>query len=849
MADQQKVKKKTKAKSKKKNKRFRGRRLFYTVFFTFVIGIVCGIIGYLLIILNGERLLEENGSKLVLGEASIIYDANGEEISRLSQGGENREIAEYSEIPEMLRQAVVATEDSRFYEHSGLDFFAIGRAVVKDVIARSAVEGASTITQQLAKNVFLTADKTFFRKATEASIAVALEQQMSKDQILTMYLNRIYFGKGVSGVKAAAEYYFDKDLSELDLWECATLAAIPKAPSHYNPINNPNDSKQRRGVVLQLMFEQGMITEAQKNEAAAVVYEPPASQESFHLSDYPAFVDFVVDEAMEVTGKTEEELSIGGYKIYTTLNQQAQKAVDAEMSDPDNFEKSKDDEIVQGAVVIMDHTNGEIKALSGGRDYVKKGWNRVVQPRQPGSAIKPIAVYGPALETGDYYPWTILKNDKKCFSDYCPSDHWGAVPVSMTQAIKDSRNLAAVWTLQQIGLKASEAFTEKMGIPLEPEDHSLALALGGLTKGATPLQMATAYSAMANGGRSVDPHTITSVLRSDGSSEFTYKAPDSKRLMSEDTAYYLTQMMQTVVEKGGTGVKAALDRPLAGKTGTTQAGIPGYHGDGIKDAWFVGYTPEWTAAVWMGYDKTDLDHILMKGSSQSAAMFGKIMSQAMKGIAKGSFGKPKDIKENKPPAKIENFTLNFIPESIKVELSWDPSPEKNITYEVYRKASGESEYSSFVDSLTNTGVDDLSIFPGESYDYYVVAYDAASKLASEKSNVVHVDVPDSEIVIPDIPMEPGGPSSTNDGNGNNGGNNGDGGNENGNGNAGNGNENGGNSGNNGEGGESTPPPATPETSGQPDGGDNGPSATPPPSSTGASTDNTGSTELPIGNGL
>jgi penicillin-binding protein 2A len=736
----------------KKKKKISGRKWFYGLFFTAVIAIVCGIIGYLLIILNGERVLTENANKLVFGEASIIYDVNEVEIARLSDPDENRELAEFSEIPEQLLNAIVATEDQRFYEHSGIDFFAIGRAVVKDVIARSAVEGASTITQQLAKNVFLTADKTFFRKATEASIAVALEQKMSKQQILTMYLNRIFFGKRVHGVKEAAKFYFDTDLKDLELWQIATIAAMPKAPNRYNPIAHPEDSMNRRAVVLKLMFDQGYITAAEMEQAKAVVYEIPENHAERNTDKYPAFVDYVVEEAVEKTNLSEEELRIGGFKIYTTLNTQAQDVMDNQFSNDDNFEKSKDDQQVQGAMIIIDHRNGEIQALSGGRDYVKKGLNRVEVARQPGSAFKPIISYGPALESGKYYPWTVLANDKKCYGNYCPTDRWGATAVSMTQAIKDSRNLASVWMLNQIGLKSGFAFADKLGFSLEDDDRNLTAALGGLTKGATPMQMATAYSVFANGGKSVDPHTILKIVGKDNN-PYTYKAPASKQLMSAQTAYYLTEMMQTVVEKGGTGTKAAIDRPLAGKTGTTQHGIPGYSGSGIRDAWFVGYSPEWTAAVWMGYDKTNVDHILKTGSSQAAAMFSKVMKSAMKNVPKSSFNKPQGIKEDKPPAAITNFSAVFIPEEMKVKLSWDPYQDGKVTYQVFRKEASESDYIRFVDSLVSTGVDDMSAFPGMTYEYYVVAYDAENDQESAPSQKIKVTIPETEI-NPEIPMEP-----------------------------------------------------------------------------------------------
>jgi penicillin-binding protein, 1A family len=743
----------------KKKKRMTPRKWFFAFFFTVVFAIICGIIGYLFITLNGERILTEKADMLVLGEASIIYDVNGDEVTKLYDANANRENAEYDEFPKQLLDAFVATEDQRFYEHSGIDFFSIGRAVVKDVIARSKVEGASTLTQQLAKNIFLTADKTFFRKATEASIAIALENKYSKQEILTMYLNRIYFGKGIHGIKAAADYYFDTDLKDLKLWQMATLAGMPKAPNRYNPINDPESSMTRRSVVLKLMFDQGYITQQEMDEAKAVVYEPPADLEEKQTDPYKAYVDYAIEEALKVMpGITEEELRVGGYRIYTSLNPTAQTAVEKEFADDANFEKSPDDQKAQGAMIIMDHRDGTIQAMAGGRDYVRKGLNRVEVKRQPGSSFKPIVSYGPALETGDYFPWSVLNVTQKCFGDYCPKDAHAAGPVTMQEALKESRNLPAVWMLNEVGITNGIAFAKKLGIELAPEDRNLAIALGGLTNGVTPLQMAEAYSVFANGGKSVDPHTITKIENSSNKKVFTYHAPQAKQLMKPETAWYMTQMMQTVLEKGGTGTGARIDRPVAGKTGTSQHGIPGFTSSANRDAWFVGYTPEWTAAVWMGYDITDKQHVIKKSSSQAAAMFSKVMKQAMKNVPKSSFQQPSGIKQEvKEQAAATNFNAVLLADQMKVQMSWTaPAESEGVTYRIYRKDSSESEFSVFADAVT-TSQDDMSIFPGMTYQYYVVAYNTEEDLESKPSETITIEVPETEVEIPEQPMEPDQP--------------------------------------------------------------------------------------------
>lgn len=745
---------------KKKKKKGRAKFWFYTLFFGFVLLVVLAIVGYLAIIMQGEKLLKENSGKLNFGEASIVYDINGTEIARLYdvESNTNREEADYTEIPKVVKDAFVATEDRRFYEHSGLDFVSIGRALVKDIMAGSMVEGGSTITQQLAKNVFLSSDKTALRKATEASIAVALEQQMSKDEIITMYLNRIYFGKGVYGIKAAAKYYFNRELEDLELWQAATLAAMPKAPNKYNPVNDPDASMERRQVVLQLMYQEGYIaSEAELQEAKTAIYVEPEhiAQSDNAANKYLAFVDYAVEEAMEMTGMEELELRVGGYQIFTTLDPTAQDAMDKQFADDDNFEESTTDEIPQAAMVIIDHSTGEIKAMAGGRDYVKKGLNRSNAKYQPGSTIKPLISYGPAMETGDYNPATTLNIDTTCFNSgkYCPSDKNGATPVSLKQAITESRNLAAVWLLNEIGIKTGKKFAEKLGIEFEEDDNHLALALGGMSRGATPIQMATAYSVIANKGMSVDAHTIINIVGKTKS--WNYEAPKSERLMKESTADYLIDVLQSVVTDG-TGKKAAISgREVAGKTGTTQQTVPGLKSSANKNVWFVGFTPEWTAAIWMGYDYPNKDeaHLLKKGSSQAASLFSKVMKEALSNTSKKSFNVTKVEVEEKPTIAVNVLTANFVEEEISVHLEWSVEYEGVASFDIYRKEQGETDFIHFAEIDGKTTMVDSSVFPGKQYEYYVVAYDSELDLYSEPSNSVTVVVPDMDLTIPEVPME------------------------------------------------------------------------------------------------
>jgi penicillin-binding protein 2A len=739
------VKQSSKSKGNGKGKgprRGRKKAALIWLFFIVLFAIVCAVVGYLLIILNGERILSANMNKLNLDQASVIVDRNNNEVAKLYVAEGNREFVPFGEIPKMVQDAFVATEDKRFYEHGGVDLLGIGRALVKDVIARSAVEGASTITQQLAKNLFLNADKTVFRKGTEASIALALEQKMSKQEILELYLNRIFFGKGQYGVQTAAKFYFNKPLKDLKLWEIATLAGIPKAPSTYNPISNPEKSMERRGVVLSLMLEQGLITQKEKDAAAQVVYNPPAS--SGQQTKYLTYADYVLDEAQQKTGLSEEELRSAGYKITTTINLKAQSVMEKEFANNDRFEKSVDETKVQGAMVIMDQHDGSLIAMVGGRDYEKQGLNRVTQQRQPGSSFKPIIDYGPAIETGNFFPWSTVQDVKQCFDNgkYCPSNsngnYLGAIP--MRQAIKESRNVSAVWLLNQIGISNGLSFADKLGIKLDKEDRNLSVALGGLTHGVTPLEMVRAYGAFANGGTLQDPHSILSIKDSNGKTVYEYNGPNAKQVMDEKTAYYVTNILQGVVQQGGTGVRANFgSRPIAGKTGTTQAGIPGFKTSGNRDVWFVGYTPEWTAAVWYGYDKTDKNHYLKKSSGQAAAMFAAVMSKALDGVKRLDFPKPAGVLDQQQLKAVTGLTAAYSPGLVADELTWSPVEGEGITYKVYRKVAGEAEFKLLAETA-DPAYDDLAILPDQTFTYYVTAFQAATKLESPPSYQITVTV-------------------------------------------------------------------------------------------------------------
>ncbi|CAG7649519.1 Biosynthetic peptidoglycan transglycosylase [Paenibacillus solanacearum] len=729
----------TKPKSgKRKTKKITAGKVFAWAFVSSAVAAICAMGVYIFIIINGGRILTQNIDKLDLDEASLIYDVSNKEVAVLA--AENRESVNASEIPKKLRDAFIATEDKRFEEHAGIDFLGIGRALVKDVVARSMVEGGSTITQQLAKNVFLSADKTFFRKATEMSIAVALEERYTKDEILEKYLNRIFFGSRAYGVKAASKKYFGiSDLNQLKLWQMATLAAIPKAPSTYNPIANPEKSKDRRGVVLKLMADQGYITEAERAEAAAVDYVPLTGGSK---DSYQTYVDYVLREAQNKFNIEEDDIMRGGYKIYTSLNPDAQKIMEQTYANDKLFQKDGPEQKMQSSMVILNNTDGGIVAMIGGRDYAARGLNRAVQqPRQPGSSFKTLVAYAPALEMGKYTPYSMLPDEQKNYNGYNPRNYDGVYrgQVSMFEAVKKSINAPAVALLNEIGVSKGIDFVKKLGIELDKNDNNLAIALGGLTKGVTTLQMAQAYSAFPNNGVMNEAHAINKIENADGSLRTAYKG-EKKSVMSAKTAWYMTQLLQGVVESGGTGTAAKFERPVAGKTGSTQLDLKGLEKYN-RDLWFVGYTPEWTAAVWMGFDKTDSKHYVSMSSGGAAVIFKEVMQKALAKTPMTSFVKPDGVPDlAAPPKTVADLKGEYIKESRTVKLSWSGIGD-NVTYQLFRKDSKTAEFPSEpLLTTASTEVNDISAILPDTYQYVVVPVNTVSNVAGARSNTVSVIV-------------------------------------------------------------------------------------------------------------
>ena len=555
-----------------------------------------------------------------LEQVTTIYDKDGDEAGTTSKYGAKGSFVTIDNISPYIKDAVISTEDRDFYKHKGYSIKGIGRAAVRKVLrGNNSGGGGSTITQQLAKNAFLTLDQTMTRKARELFLAIEIEKEYTKDEILEMYLNKAYFGNGVWGVQDASLKYFGKNASDVTIDEAAVLAGMLKGPSIYNPIDNMENAVARRDVVLSVMVDNGKLD---KETADYLMTQP------LHIADsyvpetdtyrYPYYFDAVLNEAIHKTGLTDDDIANGGYKIYTSLDQQYQIGMDATFENDSLFPAAAEDgAIVEGASVALDPKTGGVMGIVGGRgEYTYRGWNRATDSMlSPGSTMKPLAVYTPALEAG-YKPEDILKDEALDYYDVQNYSRTYSGQATMTDSIIQSLNAPAVWLLHEIGIDRGFKKVEQFGIKLDEKDRYYGLALGGLTKGTTPLKMASAYSVFANQGVKMEPHFITKIEDANGVIIYENEKPKSKRVTTPEVADEMTSMLQGVFSSG-TGMEAKpYGYTIAGKTGTTE----NINADGMsKDQWIIGYTPDVVVSTWIGFDKSGPDHFLTGSSGSNLA--------------------------------------------------------------------------------------------------------------------------------------------------------------------------------------------------------------------------------------
>ena len=552
--------------------------------------------------------------------SSQIYDSAGNEIANI-HAAENRMPVKIEQIPTALQRAFIAIEDNRFYEHNGIDPRGLARAIYSNLMKQEIAEGGSTITQQLAKNAYLTQERTMKRKIQEVFLALQLEKQYTKQEIMEFYLNQIYFGRGAYGVQAAAKTYFNKDVDQLNLSECALLAGIPKSPNYYSPFNDIKAATERRNLVLDQMVKYHYISSADAAEAKAteIVLAQPDRPEETKDAEY--FISYVTQLLIDKFG--EDAVYKEGLKIYTTIDMDMQRIAEQAVANnlPTDYTDANGIQQPQCAIVAIEPTTGYVRVMIGGRGTDQ--FNRAAQAeRQPGSSFKPF-VFAAALENG-FTPDTMINDSPVNINGWQPQNDSGRFSgnVSMRTVATYSMNVPTVKIAQKIGMDNIIYYAQQMGISTfvmegDVNDRNYATALGGMTRGVTPLEIASAYCTFANGGIHI-PHTaITRVLDRKGNVIFE-AVPEGTAIITPESAAALTSMLEDVISKGS-GRRAAIGRPAAGKTGTTTD---------YKDAWFVGYTPDLVAAVWVGNDDSTTTNGIMGGMTP-AATWGDFMSNAL----------------------------------------------------------------------------------------------------------------------------------------------------------------------------------------------------------------------------
>lgn len=656
----------TNAKGKKKNKKL-GWKIFRVFLFTCIAlgiiaaGVVLGVVTGIIDDTDSVDLEELELLKLT----TFLYDKDGNEMGSLFDR-ENRISVEFKDLPTHVVDAVVAIEDERFFSHHGVDIKRTGGAIVTYILNGGKSNfGGSTITQQLVKNITKDSDATWKRKVREWYRAYTLEKKISKESVLETYLNTIYYGNGAYGIEIAAQKYFGKSIKDVDIAEAACLAATIQSPEATNPFLGDEEKGKllnRQKIVLNKMLELGKINQEEYDKATSeelnfVSKDVSVGEVQSYFID--AVIESIISDLMEKKnverGVAIKMIYTNGYKIYTTFDKNVQNKIDEVYDNPDIFYTDWAGDFMQSAMVVMDHSNGNVLGISGGADK-KTGaltFNRATQlRRQPGSCMKPLGAYGPAFELGVLSPGSGLDDSPLPYGSYNPGNYYGYFKgyVTAREALAYSMNLPALRANMKVDAKYAFNFAENCGLTLvsseqnkvSNDENPASLALGGLTKGVTVLEMATAYSTIANGGLYIKPRFYTKVLDRHGE-EVLVNNSEPKRVMKATTSYMLTSCLQSVFEPGGTAYEGRISVPnmsVAGKTGNSNDDI---------DRWFCGFTPYYTIACWNGYDvvggKAGSKSINRGYPYTSMTLFQRVMTGISEGQEWKEFERPSGIVE------------------------------------------------------------------------------------------------------------------------------------------------------------------------------------------------------------
>jgi penicillin-binding protein 1A len=668
-----------------------------------IFGILIGLSRDLPQIQNLENFKPLLSSHLISIDGEIIADF----------GIEKRQRTSLARIPAHLKQAMISVEDQYFFWHLGVNPAGILRAAWENLMAGEVVQGGSTISQQLACNLFLKRETSYIRKAREALLALQIERSYTKEQILEMYLNQIYLGHGAYGVEEASRFYFGKHVEDLTLSQCALLAALPKAPNRYSPRRNPSLARKRRNLVLEMMYKEGYIT---KEECITAKIEPIilASPSTKANGQAPYFAEYIRQQLMDRYGY--DMVYKGGMQVYTTLDSEMQKAAEKAVQEglrkqdlrhveESNAETLPEDlragqekgavpeelatDVVQAALVAIDPRTGEIRAMVGGRDFEKSEFNRAVQARrQPGSGFKPF-IWATALEKGLTVSKRVMDapvvfhfRDKVWEPKNYEERYYG--PTTLREALEHSRNIVSIRLLNEIGITPAVRLAHKMGIKsyLQP---NLTLALG--STGVTPLEITAAYATFASNGIYREPVSILRIVGPDGE---TIEEKQSREMiaLSEETAYIMTSLMEGVIKRGTGRAARELDRPAAGKTGTT---------NDCTDAWFIGYTPQLVTSVWVGFDDLRSLGKRQTGGRVAAPIWTDFMKAALANEPVQSFAVPTGIEFVEvdpdsgllaPPGNRRKLKVAFKRGTAPTKY-YDPTEEERLSDEIMHVFAGD----------------------------------------------------------------------------------------------------------------------------------------------------------------
>jgi len=661
---------------------------------------------------------------LTLSESNLGYKDNSIEIYNLNNDLIKK--SEYAdtyvsigEISDDLKNAFVSIEDKRFYKHHGLDYIRIFGALVNNIKSRQIKEGASTISQQLIKNTHLTAERSINRKIQEAKLALNLEKRYSKDDILEMYLNIIYFGNGIYGVENASQRFFNKSSSNLSLSECAMLAGVVKNPSKYSPVINYNNSVMRRNLVLSLMKDQKMIDgnqfESAKSENVLIKFLP--------LSDsvYRSYIKSSIKEAANILNIHPNELISKNYKIYTYLDKNLQEHLVEKVFNSAYYKANNNGVFPDGSGILVDNKSAGISAYASTTPY-----SAFDVRRQPGSAIKPVAVFAPALEYNIITPATQILDEFTDFNNYKPHNYGDVYYgwVSSRDALAKSLNVPAVKILSYLGTDRALDFLNKMGFNTDGEDSSLSLALGGTRKGSTLIEMAGAYRTLADRGNYRKISFIRQIENREG--EIVYRhSTEGVKVMSDDNSYLVTDMLKSAVSSGTASKLSYLDIDVAAKTGTVSYADSAFN----TDAWSMSYTTEHTLCIWQGNAGNSKERMLDKsitGGGYPTMMARDVLRDIYRDKKPLNFEKPESIVS----VKLDKVALN---KDHLLMLAGDTTPEEYQIEEIFSSDNVPKETSEYftapsVKNLRVTLVDNIPIitFDAENHIKYTVIRESIS---------------------------------------------------------------------------------------------------------------------------